>query len=385
MSEVLITIAGPDHPGIMASLLETLVQEGAEVRDLGQAVTHGFLSLSFVLNKESKSLEALQHKAASLDLTFKQRMLKDEAPKHGAGGYIFSCVAPDAISTAFLKDVSGLFSQFGLNMESIENMNPGRFNALDIHVACTIPVDNEALKTALIALSNTHKTDAAFMRNNLFRYNKRLIVFDMDSTLIQHEVIDEMAAVHGIGDKVKLITERAMNGELDFNGALTERVALLKGLKRKDMESIFNRLTLTPGTESFIRTVKSLGYKTAIASGGFKFFAESLKEKLGMDYAFANDLEWNGDELTGVVKGEIVNAQKKAELLETLAKKEHINLEQIVAVGDGANDLPMLARAGLGIAFHAKDKVRREARHQMSHGPMTTILYFLGIPGNHLE
>jgi phosphoserine phosphatase len=245
-------------------------------------------------------------------------------------------------------------------------------------------VDLEKIKFELMNLSNQHRIDTAFMRDNVFRFNKRLIVFDMDSTLIQHEVIDEMAAVHGIGDKVKEITERAMNGELNFDEALRERVALLKGLDRKKMEQIFERLELTPGAEKFIKMVKGLGFKTAIVSGGFKYFAENLRQKLGIDYAFANDLEWNGDVLNGKVKGQIVNAQQKAFILELLAQQEHIHLEQVVAVGDGANDLPMLAKAGLGIAFHAKEKVKREARHQMSHGPMTTILYFLGIPGNHL-
>ena len=202
----------------------------------------------------------------------------------------------------------------------------------------------------------------------------------MDSTLIQAEVIDEMAKVHGVGEKVISITERAMNGELDFNAALKERVALLKGMKVDKLEQILSKIELTNGTEQFIRTVKSLGYKVAVISGGFTYFTGAFKTKLGLDYAFANELEIENGELTGRVLGNIVNAEGKALLLNLISQQEQISLEQVVAIGDGANDLPMLAKAGLGIAFHAKEIVRKKAGHHMSHGPMTSILYFLGIP-----
>ena len=202
----------------------------------------------------------------------------------------------------------------------------------------------------------------------------------MDSTLIQTEVIDEMADAHGVGEEIREITERAMNGELDFDESLKLRVSKLKGLKVTELERILKGLPFTKGCEEFVRTVKSLGYRVAIISGGFSFFAEALKEQLGIDYAFANELEIINGELTGQVEGQIVNAQQKAFLLKVLAQQEKIALDQVVAIGDGANDLPMLATAGLGIAYHAKDIVRKTAEQHMSHGPMTTILYFLGIP-----
>lgn len=203
----------------------------------------------------------------------------------------------------------------------------------------------------------------------------------MDSTLIQTEVIDELADLCGVGDEVKAVTHRAMNGELDFDESLKLRVSKLKGLETKKMQEILDRLPLTPGVEDFLKTVKNLGYKVALISGGFTFFADALKAKLGLDYSFANELEIVDGKLTGNVKGTIVNANQKALLVKLISQQENISLEQVVAIGDGANDLPMLATAGLGIAFHAKDIVRKQAQQHMSHGPMTSILYFLGIPG----
>lgn len=387
---ILVTVSGPDHPGITSQLMKTLVKNKTKLKDMGQAVTHGLLSLSFLIDTDEEGENShvlkdllLETKKMGMNLEFQVIDAKN-APKSPLEKYILSCASPEQLTPALLADVASLFSSNGINIQRIDNMSEDGFRSLDIAATSDRPLDLERIKFDLMNLSNIHKIDMAFMRDNLFRFNKRLIVFDMDSTLIQAEVIDEMAAVHGIGEKVKEITERAMNGELNFDEALRERVALLKGLDRKKMEGIFNELQLTPGAEKFIQMVKNLGFKTAIVSGGFKYFAENLRKKLGIDYAFANDLEWDGDILTGRVKGQIVNSQQKAFILELLAQQEHIHLEQVVAVGDGANDLPMLAKAGLGIAFHAKEKVKREARHQMSHGPMTTILYFLGIPGNHL-
>jgi len=393
MSEcILVTVSGPDHTGITSSLMKTLVRNNTKLLDMGQAVTHGLLSLSFLLDldKDGENSHSVlkdllfETKKMGMNLDF-QVLEKQSKLQIPAEKYILSCASQHPITANFMADVSSLFSSYGINIQRIDNMSEDGFRSLDIAAASNAPLNLEKIKFELMNLSNLHKIDTAFMRDNVFRFNKRLIVFDMDSTLIQAEVIDEMAEVHGVGAKVKEITERAMNGELNFDEALRERVALLKGMPRARLEEIMNRLPLTPGAEKFIKTVQSLGFKTAIVSGGFRYFAENLRIKLGIDYAFANELDWDGDKLSGKVKGQIVNAGQKAFILELLAQQEHIHLEQVVAVGDGANDLPMLAKAGLGIAFHAKEKVRREARHQMSHGPMTSILYFLGIPGDHLN
>jgi phosphoserine phosphatase len=384
---VLVNVTGPNQSGIIAELMKILTTHHSSIKDIGQAVTHGQLSLSFLLNQETEDvISELASISKKMGLTLSTKVIKDEnSIAIPSEKYILSCVATKKITTDFLYEITALFSQYKINIHRIESLPQTSFRAMEVAANSMEEAPLEKIKLALMEVSNRHGIDMAFMKDDAFRFNKRLIVFDMDSTLIQAEVIDEMAAVHGIGDKVKLITERAMNGELNFDEALKERVALLKGLSREKMEAIFDKLPLTPGTELFIRTVKSLGFKTAIVSGGFRYFAENLKNKLGIDYSFANDLEFDGDLLTGKVKGQIINAHQKAFILELLAQQEHIHLEQVVAVGDGANDLPMLAKAGLGIAFHAKEKVRKEARHQMSHGPMTTILYFLGIPGNHLE
>lgn len=299
--------------------------------------------------------------------------------------FVLCCVSQTTLNEAFLLEVKNFLGSKNATITKADHLTAPDLKALDFSLQFPDQFDTSKIKTDLMELSNKYQVDMALMALDNSRSDKKLIVFDMDSTLIQHEVIDEMAMVHGIGDKVKKITERAMNGELNFDEALKERVSLLKGLRRESMEEIMARLKVTPGVPQLIKEVKKHGYKTAIVSGGFKYFAENFRVKLGMDYAFANDLEWDGDVLSGRVAGKIINAQEKARLLEELAQKEKITLQQIVAVGDGANDLPMLAKAGFGIAFHAKEKVRQEARHQMSHGPMTTLLYFLGIPGNHLD
>jgi phosphoserine phosphatase len=297
--------------------------------------------------------------------------------------YVLCCVSENKLNEQFIKTVQDFLIKSGALVEKSEVLSEQGLKAIDIHLS--LPHDEEKIKFELMDLSNTFQVDLALIPHDGKRHEMKLIVFDMDSTLIQHEVIDEMANVYGIGEKVKLITERAMNGELNFDEALRERVALLKGLKKQDMERIVENLKVTPGVERLISEVKKKGYKTAIVSGGFKYFAEYFKHKLQMDYAFANELEFSGDELSGKVLGKIINAKEKASILEELALRENLTLEQVVAVGDGANDLLMLAKAGFGIAFHAKEKVKKEARHRLSYGPMTTLLYFLGIPGNHLD
>jgi phosphoserine phosphatase len=387
-----VTIFGPDHHGVTAHFMQLFTHRGVELVDLAQDIAHGFLSLSMVFHtsEESAVLDELKLKAQEFKMSLSSREFQQEKkllPQFEK--YILSCVSVRFITAAFVGEVSSLFSAHGIHIVRMKNLSNERsgegFKSLDIALTSAKPVDVMKIKSELMKISQLHRIDAVFMRDNIFRFNKRLIVFDMDSTLIQAEVIDEMAASFGVGDKVKEITERAMNGELNFDEALRERVLLLKGMPKKNMDEIMNHLPLTPGVERFIQTVRGLGLKTAIVSGGFRYFAENLRAKLGIDYAFANELDWDGEKLSGKVRGQIVNADQKAFILELLAQQERIDLEQVVAVGDGANDLPMLAKAGLGIAFHAKEKVKLKARHQMEHGPMTTILYFLGIQGDHFN
>ncbi len=315
----------------------------------------------------------------NLTLTFQDVEMRD-LPDVGEK-FILSCVSTGNLPASFVRDVADAVAEAGINILRIDNMTPKNFTCLEITTTVPKGLNWKKVKEKLLEISTDHQVDVAFIKDNVFRRSKRLIVFDMDSTLIQTEVIDEMADVAGVGSEVRHITEEAMNGKMDFNESLRKRVSKLKGLKVEQMQEILERLPFTPGAVEFIQTVKSLGYKVALISGGFTFFAEALKEKLGLDYAFANELEISDGMLTGEIEGTIVNAEQKAFLLKVIAQQEKISLEQVVAIGDGANDLPMLAAAGLGIAFHAKDIVKKEAEQHMSHGPMTSILYFLGIPG----
>lgn len=387
---ILVTVSGPDQPGITAELMSCLEESNDTLQDMGQAVTHGLLSLSFLIKiKERKGGEAaivkeLLYKATKLglNLTFQEIELKEDLPnREDPEKFILNCVATEKISASFVKDISAVLARFDINILRIDNVKPTRFKALEITTAVPKNLEYEILKEHLLKISTHHQVDMAFLKDNVFRRSKRLIVFDMDSTLIQTEVIDEMAAAMGpqVEKEVKEITERAMNGEMNFDESLKQRVSKLKGLKLEQMQEILERLPLTVGAKEFIDKVKGLGYKVALISGGFSFFADALKQRLNLDYAFANDLKIQGDTLTGQVEGTIINANQKALLLKVISQQEKISLEQVVAIGDGANDLPMLATAGLGIAYHAKDIVKKEAQNHMSHGPMTSILYFLGI------
>lgn len=381
---ILVTVAGPDHPGITSKLMHLVTEHGARLRDMGQAVTHGLLSLSFLLEVEGEEPRVVKEllfacSQMNLNLSFQHVEMRD-LPDPGEK-FILSCVGTSDLAADFVRDVADTVANAGINILRIDNMTPKNFKCLEITTTVPAGLNWKKIKEQLLEVSTRHSIDVAFLKDNVFRRSKRLIVFDMDSTLIQSEVIDEMADVAGVGAEVRHVTEEAMNGKMDFNESLRRRVSKLKGMSAAELHTILERLEFTPGAVEFIQTVKGLGYKVALISGGFTFFANALKERLGLDYAFANELEIIDGKLTGEIEGTIVNAEQKAFLLKVIAQQEKISLEQVVAIGDGANDLPMLAAAGLGIAFHAKEIVKKEAQQHMSHGPMTSILYFLGIPG----
>jgi phosphoserine phosphatase len=286
--------------------------------------------------------------------------------------YVVVCVSDLGISDQFRSEIKQILLHFKCTIQKAERKKKGLY----YHIEST-QLDRESLNASLMNLAVIHKIDIGFIPKNLFDTKKGLVVFDMDSTLITAEVIDEMAIRHGIGDKVKLITARAMNGELRFDQSLTERVALLKGFERRHMEEIMDKLVFTPGTPEFIAALQKLGIKTAIASGGFQFFAKNIQSKLKMDFVFANDLEFEGDLLTGKVLGPIVDGEAKERIVAELAAKENLTLDQVVAIGDGANDIPMLLKAGLGIAIHAKEKVQKNAKYRINYGAMTSALCFM--------
>lgn len=387
---ILVTVSGPDGPGITARLMRIISTYKVDVIDMGQAVTHGLLSLSFVLGLNAEDdkhtgnvLKDLLFEANLMGLVLSYKVVSEivNTPEMEGEKFIVTCVSPTKITASFVADLAQILALSKINIERIDKVSPVEFSSMEISTSIPKSLDTKKLKEELLKASTAHKIDVAFLKDNVFRRNKRLIVFDMDSTLIQTEVIDELADLCGVGNEVRDVTHRAMNGEIDFDESLRLRVSKLKGLEVSRMQHVLENLPLTPGVEEFIKTIKVLGYKVALISGGFTFFADALKKKLGLDYSFANELEIKDGHLTGNVTGTIVNANQKAILVKLISQQENISLEQVVAIGDGANDLPMLATAGLGIAFHAKDIVKKEAQQHLSHGPMTSILYFLGIPG----
>ena len=246
-------------------------------------------------------------------------------------------------------------------------------------------VSSKGFPTGLAAMAEESAVDVLLLPPDLSLRRFRVACFDMDSTLIETEVIDELAMRAGVGDKVKAITERAMRGEIDFIESFTERVALLKGLDVSVMHDIAEHLPITEGLERMMTQLHRTGYKTAILSGGFTYFGNYLKERYGFDYVYANELEFGPDgKLTGRYVGEVVDGRRKAELLRILAQVEKIDIAQTIAVGDGANDLPMLATAGLGIAFHAKPKVKATAEQSISTIGLDGVLYFLGFKDSYM-
>jgi phosphoserine phosphatase len=310
----------------------------------------------------------------------------------GQPRYIMTLIG-NRLTARHLRGLGDIATRHGLNIDNITRLS-GRVSlraeseqlrsCVELSLRGT-PDDASALRGELLHLAQELSVDIAFQVDDVYRRNRRLVAFDMDSTLIQTEVIDELAAEAGVGDEVAAITEAAMNGELDFSQSLEKRVALLEGLDESVLELIAERLPITPGAERLIRTLRSLDYTTVILSGGFNFFGRHLQERLGIDYVFANELEIVDGRLTGRVEGEIVDGARKASLLKELANRENLRLEQTIAVGDGANDLPMLDAAGLGIAFHAKPKVRASAGQVISNLGLDGILYLIGMSDREVQ
>ena len=401
---LLISIAGPDRPGISAALTEALAAHKVSVLDVSQAVIHDQLTLGLVIETGGEQdsailMRAVLFKAHSLGLQARFTPISADSyhqwvSGHGKARYIFTVLARK-ITAEHLAAMTKLIAEQGLNIDGLQRLS-GRV-ALEGErgetqaKACVEfsvrgqPNSPDALRAELLRLAGEHGIDIAFQKDNAFRRNRRLVCFDMDSTLIEHEVIDELAMAAGVGEEVAAITERAMQGELDFTQSFEARVALLKGLDASVLESIAQSLKLTEGAEHLMHTLKALGYKTAILSGGFNYFGEFLQRKLGIDYVFANQLEVHEGKVTGRVTGQVVDGARKAELLKMIAEKEGVNLEQVIAVGDGANDLPMLSIAGLGIAFRAKPLVRANAKQAISALGLDGILYLLGVRDRDLD
>ncbi|WP_192559622.1 phosphoserine phosphatase SerB [Pseudomonas allokribbensis] len=392
---VLINITGVDRPGLTAAITGVLAQGGVNILDIGQAVIHDMLSFGILVeipdSEQGKSvLKDILFKGYELDQQVRFTPVSEEDYQQWVGNqgkkrHIVTLLTRK-VTAGQLQAVSSITAKYGLNIDHIDRLS-GRMlldTPADKGKGCIEfsvrgeAADPQALRAEFLSVAQELNVDIAFQEDSLFRRNRRLAVFDMDSTLIEAEVIDELAKAAGVGDQVSEITERAMAGELDFRASFKERLALLKGLDVGVLDSIGASLRLTEGAETLFAELKRLGYKTAILSGGFTYFAKQLQAKLGIDYVFANELEVVDGKCTGVAIEPIVDAQRKADLLKQLAEKEGLRLEQTIAVGDGANDLPMLAIAGLGVAFRAKPLVKQSAKQAISTLGLDGVLYLLG-------
>lgn len=393
---LLINVFGDDKPGVTSSLAAELARYGASILDIGQAVIHDDLALGMLvaLDPGCVAPETLQAAlrargdALGVQIGFEaiaHQRYQDWVEQQGKPRHIVTLLSRQ-VTAEQIAELTAITVEHGLNIDHINRLS-GRvpLEHLDSHSSACVefsvrgaPADSQALRADFMELSTRLEVDIAFQRDTPYRRNRRLVCFDMDSTLIEAEVIDELAKSAGVGDQVIAITEAAMRGELDFQQSFAQRLALLKGLDESVLITIAENLRLTEGAEKLIATLKKLGYKTAILSGGFEYFGRFLQKRLGIDYVYANQLEIVDGKVTGQVAGRVVDGARKAELLTHLARQEGIAPEQVIAVGDGANDLPMLNAAGLGIAFRAKPLVKASAEHAISTLGLDAILYLLG-------
>lgn len=398
---ILIRISGLDRPGLTASVTDILSKYDVDIMDIGQADIHSTLSLGILFKCNDKDsgniMKDLLFKASSLGINIRFYPISSEEYEEwvnmqGKNRYILTLLGRK-LTAGQIAGATRILAEQQLNIDGIRRLTGSipldekKANVracIEFSVRGT-PKDKEELQRKLMQLSSSLAMDFSFQQDNMYRRMRRLICFDMDSTLIETEVIDELAERAGVGSQVREITERAMRGEIDFTESFKERVALLKGLDESVMHDIAVNLPITEGVERLMYVLKRYGYKIAILSGGFTYFGNYLKEKFGIDYVYANQLEIIDGKLTGKYLGNIVDGKRKAELLQLLAQVENVDIAQTIAVGDGANDLPMLSVAGLGIAFHAKPKVVANAQQSINTIGLDGVLYFLGFKDSYLE
>lgn len=398
---ILLNINGEDKPGLTAALTEILARHGAFILDVGQSDIHKNLSLGILFrvknNISGELMKDLLFKTYEMDVNVRFTPISDEEYSNwvglqGKNRYIITLLGR-ILTAKQIAAVSKIIAEQNLNIDNMVRLT-GRIpldekeraaqSCVELSVRGT-PADRQQMQQAFLKLTSSLNFDISFQEESMFRRMRRLICFDMDSTLIQTEVIDELAVKAGVGDKVKAITESAMHGEIDFTESFRQRVQLLKGLDEKVLEEIAKNLPITEGLDRLVKVLQRVGFKTAILSGGFTYFGNYLQEKYGFDYMYANELEIVDGKLTGNYVGDVVDGKRKAELLRLIAQVEKIDIRQTVAVGDGANDLPMLEIAGLGIAFHAKPKVKQTAEQSLSTVGIDGILYFLGYKDSMLD
>ena len=400
--QILVRITGQDRPGLTASVMTILARYEAQILDIGQADIHSTLSLGILIRMDEvhsgQVMKELLFKATELGVNIGFSPISDDeyekwVSHQGKNRYILMVMGRQ-LEARQIEAATRIIADQGLNIDSIIRLtgrksikNPSK------HVRACIqfslrgePRNRQEMQSHFLRLSSEMEIDFSFQRDDMFRRMRRLICFDMDSTLIQTEVIDELARKHGVYDQVAAITASAMRGEIDFKESFTERCKLLKGLDVSVMREIAENLPFTEGVDRLMYVLKKYGYKIAILSGGFTFFGEYIQKRYGIDYVYANELEIDETgHLTGNYVGEIVDGHRKAELLKLIAQVEKVDLQQTIAVGDGANDLPMLSQAGLGIAFHAKPRVVANAQQSINTIGLDGVLYFLGFKDSYLD
>ncbi len=393
--QILVRITGQDRPGLTASIMAILAKYDAQILDIGQADIHSTLSLGILIRMDEMNsgqvMKELLFKATELNVNIGFSPIGDEEYEdwvghQGKNRYIL-------LEARQIEAATRIIADQGLNIDSILRLtgrksikNPATHTRACIQFSLRgEPHDRQEMQSKLMKLAAEMEMDFSFQKDDMFRRMRRLICFDMDSTLIQTECIDELAERNGVGAEVRAITESAMRGEIDFKESFTRRVSLLKGLDVSVMQDIAEHLPITEGVDRLMSILKTCGYKIAILSGGFTYFGEYLQRRYGIDYVYANELEIGEDgKLTGRYVGEIVDGHRKAELLKLIAQVEKVNLAQTIAVGDGANDLPMISEAGLGIAFHAKPRVVANAKQSINTIGLDGVLYFLGFKDSYL-
>ena len=391
----LISITGQNQLGVVASITTIMARYAPQILDVAQSVIHDTIHWCMLLCLDDRALlDTLEEHCQQCGLAFYPQQFSTAEAEHWLSEqvnrrFILTLISPE-VTAEQISAVSNMSMRHGFSIEHIATLGGPRYQR-DGHLSClefTLAGSTAhycALQAELRELTTELNADIALQSLTAYRSNRRLVVFDMDSTLIEAEVIDLLAQAHGVGPRVAAITEQAMRGELDFNQSLTQRLAMLKGLDESALAEIALQLPLMAGAERLIKTLQSFGYRTAIISGGFTYFARHLQTMLGIDHAYANELEIVAGQLTGRVLGTVVDGQRKAELLRQIAAAEGVSLAQVIAVGDGANDLPMLSIAGLGIAFRAKPLVRREAPQAISTLGLDSILYLLGCNESELD
>jgi phosphoserine phosphatase len=398
---IFINVSGYDRPGVTAALTEILARKNAVILDIGQADIHSNLSLGILFQSTGKDsgdiLKDLLFKSYELGVTIRFDPISTEdysrwVNMQGKNRYIITILGRK-LTARQIAGVSRIVADQGMNIDDIRRLT-GRIPldemertpkaSVEFSVRGTLK-DKKQMQSAFLALSSELEMDISFQEDSMYRRMRRLICFDMDSTLIKTEVIDELAERAGVGEQVRAITESAMRGEIDFAESFKERVALLKGLDVSVMQEIAEKLPITEGVDRLMQVLKRVGFKIAILSGGFTYFGNYLKQKYAIDYVYANELEIEDGKLTGRYIGDIVDGKRKAELLRLISQVENVDIRQTVAVGDGANDLPMISIAGLGIAFHAKPKVKETAKQSISTIGLDGVLYFLGYKDSYMN